>query len=73
MKKINPTAYAVLKLYGGRRLFFGWADFKHRLYKAGVLESTAAPVPAEWVDAFQRARGRQPPSAKNGHQPQPHS
>lgn len=32
----------------------GWADFKHKLHRAGVLPSPVADVPAEWQEAFKK-------------------
>jgi len=55
---MNPTIYAVKKLYGGKRPIGGWADFKHRLCRAGVLESPTSDVPQAWMTAFIKACGR---------------
>ena len=55
---MNPTAYAVRKLYGNRKPFGGWADFKHRLSRAGILANPGADVPKVWQEAFAKACGR---------------
>lgn len=53
---MNPTAYAVRKLYGGKKPG-AWGDYKHRLHRAGVLPTPTADVPAEWQAAYRAARG----------------
>jgi len=55
---MKATAAAVKKLYGGRKPSFGWADFKAKLVRAGIINSTAQDVPAEWQEAFKRAAGK---------------
>lgn len=55
---MNPTSYSVRKLYGNRRPWGGWSDFKHRLYRIGVLANPTADVPQAWQEAFKKACGR---------------
>lgn len=45
----SPTVAYIRSLRVG-----GWADFKHKLYRAGVLTSPVADVPAEWQEAFKK-------------------
>jgi len=55
---MNPTVYAVKKLYGGKKPWGGWAEFKHRLCRAGVIVTPTTDVPALWQQAFLKACGR---------------
>ena len=53
-KKTKPTVAAVRRIQPRP---FGWADFKHRLCRAGMLDSPVADASA-WVAAFKKSRGR---------------
>lgn len=57
MASPRPTKAAVRRLYGNRAPWGGWADFKHRLHRAGVLETAQSDVPADWKAAFKKAVG----------------
>lgn len=50
---LRPCATNVRRLRPG-----GWADFKHKLHRLGVLSSPVADVPEEWQRAFCTAYGR---------------
>lgn len=50
---MKPTAKFVKTLRP-----MGWADFKHKLARLGVISSPTADVPEAWKAAFCRAFGR---------------
>ena len=47
--RIAPTVAYIKSLRVG-----GWADFKHKLHRAGVLPTPVADVPLEWQEAFKK-------------------
>lgn len=50
---MKPSAAAVRRLRP-----MGWADFKHKLHRLGILPSPVADVPEAWQRAFCAAFGR---------------
>lgn len=47
--KVKPTVATVKKLRP-----MGWADYKHKLYRLGVISSPTSDVPTEWIEAFKK-------------------